>query len=73
MASLYILFAKNVFATFLFICIKILEMSHSICQVGVLITEHLFVLVGFADAAVDPIDFPISPAFAIPKVNLLNS
>ncbi|XP_054723819.1 acetyl-CoA acetyltransferase, mitochondrial-like [Uloborus diversus] len=25
-------------------------------------------IIGFADAAVDPIDFPISPAFAIPKV-----
>ncbi|KAG8177001.1 hypothetical protein JTE90_006946 [Oedothorax gibbosus] len=25
-------------------------------------------VVGFADAAVEPIDFPISPAFAIPKV-----
>lgn len=24
---------------------------------------------GFADAAIDPIDFPIAPAYAIPKVS----
>ena len=30
-------------------------------------------IVGFADAAVDPIDFPIAPAFAVPKIlNKLN-
>jgi acetyl-CoA C-acetyltransferase len=25
-------------------------------------------IIGFADAAVDPIDFPIAPAFAVPKI-----
>lgn len=26
-------------------------------------------LLGFADAATNPIDFPIAPAFAVPKVS----
>lgn len=28
----------------------------------------LFLFAAFADAAVDPIDFPVAPAYAVPKV-----
>lgn len=31
---------------------------------------HFCFLSAFADAAVDPIDFPIAPAYAIPKVTM---
>lgn len=29
-----------------------------------------FLCTAFADAAVDPIDFPIAPAYAVPKVGI---
>lgn len=29
-----------------------------------------FIFSAFADAAVDPIDFPIAPAYAVPKVRI---
>jgi acetyl-CoA C-acetyltransferase len=29
-------------------------------------------VVGFQDAATDPIDFPLSPVFAVPKVRVLS-
>lgn len=28
----------------------------------------MFLFAAFADAAVDPIDFPVAPAYAVPKV-----
>lgn len=30
----------------------------------------LFFYIAFADAAVAPIDFPIAPAYAVPKVSM---
>lgn len=30
-------------------------------------------IIGFQDAATEPIDFPIAPAFAVPKVCLLHN
>ena len=41
-------------------------MTHKSCQKYKV--KPLARIVGFADAAVDPIDFPIAPAFAIPKI-----
>lgn len=34
-----------------------------------MINVIVFSTLGFADAATNPIDFPIAPAFAVPKVS----
>lgn len=43
----------------------VLASGKSVKELGL---KPLARIVGFADASVDPVDFPIAPAFAVPKI-----
>lgn len=45
---------------------KLLDIALGTCKKD--FNDLFFIYKAFADAAVEPIDFPIAPAYAVPKV-----